>query len=187
VNPPNVAWDSEPTTCIAVNNSWLSYVGGLVRRGLQPGFWDGQTLEGQDAINWILNAMALGNCPPAASCELNYVAWYLCETPMTNTLIAASDGYLPTVQAALYTVPAGKTFYVTKITLSSGNTLSTFAVLFVNRSGVSRQLHFWNDFQFGWTASGGEGLVLQEGDSIEGWTGLADTIHYTISGVEQSP
>lgn len=61
--PPSEGVFDEPTTCLTVNQSWVSILLGLLEPGEKEWFWDSDVEDGQDGIREIASALVLGNCP----------------------------------------------------------------------------------------------------------------------------
>lgn len=60
--PPTEGVFDEPTSCLTVNQSWVSILLGLLEPGEKEWFWDSDVEDGQDGIREIVSALVLGNC-----------------------------------------------------------------------------------------------------------------------------
>jgi hypothetical protein len=100
---------------------------------------------------------------------------------------ALADGQLPAAQDVLFTGTADIATYVKSITLFNNNAANQVILIGVNRSGTVRN---WRRFELLVNESAdvvddGEVMILEQGDTIVGSSTLANTVDFTISGVEE--
>ncbi len=113
---------------------------------------------------------------------------------MTFTATPLASGILPATQLAIYTVPAGRAAYIKSISLFNrgvdvGYPATEGIILFLNVSGTPRKYRGLT-LEFEESAdilTDGDTLELAEGDSIEAQATDGDAVHYTITGVIETP
>ncbi len=99
-----------------------------------------------------------------------------------------ADGQLPASKAALYTVPIDRMAYVRFFSVANTASSGSETVkLYINASGTSRLIysHSLAHSTTNWILAGGETIVLEGGDIIEGQTTTGSTVDYVICGVEE--
>jgi len=104
---------------------------------------------------------------------------------MALTPKVLAEGYLPTSEGVLYTVPSGTTTSLSEINLHNINAADQTVIVSARTNSISRifgQLLL----KQGYSARRGPGLILEVGDTLRGYTTTANAVHYTIMGVEQS-
>lgn len=98
---------------------------------------------------------------------------------------ALANGFVPNTKTTLYTVPTGKTAYISEIVALNINAASQTLIFYANPTGTSRVDGRFAGLAQYYRAQRGPGLVLEAGGTIEGETTTSNAVHYTISGVEE--
>lgn len=96
-----------------------------------------------------------------------------------------ADGQLGTTEAALYTCPSGKVSYIKLITFGNNTSSTTVLKVFFRRGSGASRLVYCAELSQNQTVVFTGSLCLEAGDSVRGEAGAANTIDYTIFGVEQ--
>jgi hypothetical protein len=98
------------------------------------------------------------------------------------------DGQLPTTKGTLYTVPAGTTTYVKRISFFNTNAASQTILVYINPGATSRT---WRRYVLAQDEAvdlldHGDALILQEGDLIEAHTTTGSAVDYFLMGIEET-
>lgn len=101
---------------------------------------------------------------------------------------ALVDGQIPVALSAIFTASAGIGTYVKSFTLYNTNASNQVIIVEVNRSGTLRR---WRRFELQENESAdvvdeGQTMMLESGDSIHCSTDDANSVDFTISGVEEN-
>lgn len=105
---------------------------------------------------------------------------------MAQTFKALADGQLPNSRTALYTVPSSTSAVVRSIILCNTGGGTESVILYVDVSGSPRKVAVL-DLSAGETAhilDGGQSIILEDGDTLQGETTTATTVDYYVGGVE---
>jgi len=93
-----------------------------------------------------------------------------------------ADGQLPTSKVALFT--AATTTYLRSLSLFNTNPASQTIKIYFNVNGTSRQVKQYTLLQFE-SAELDHPVILEAGDTIEGFTTTGAAVDYVITGVTE--
>jgi hypothetical protein len=124
MTPPELGPFEEPTICIEVNCSWMSFILGAVEKLAFPGWWDTSKVEAQDSVEAILGALSTGNCPSPEEYmypESAFVPGLMAEAASGDVVSIYHDTQQNLAHFAYQTTPANGDSAQLRFFLASGN------------------------------------------------------------------
>lgn len=105
---------------------------------------------------------------------------------MVQVFKVLGDGQMPNSRAALYTVPGATATVVRSITLFNTGVGSETVTLYVDASGTPRKVASVQlaAGEYAFVLDGGQSIILEASDELQGETTTAATVDYLIGGVE---